>query len=134
MIVDVCRTLLGDEGYPVETFGSGRDLLERARLRPGCVLLTGMNMPVMGGHGLLRELAHLPSGITARVSPARARSPRAAARPRASPMGYVVPKFPLGDRVAGIGPGVRIPAAGSSSQPRFSGYLNFFSIFSATRR
>ncbi len=55
------KTTLTLNGYEVETAGNGREALERlkAGLKPS-LILTDINMPVMGGMELIRSVRGLP--------------------------------------------------------------------------
>jgi CheY-like chemotaxis protein len=60
-IVDVLETILTDEGYRVLTACNGKQGLVRlAEERPDVVLLDLM-MPILGGAGMLREMAAVPA-------------------------------------------------------------------------
>ena len=60
-IVDVLETILTDEGYRVLTACNGKQGLVRlAEERPDVVLLDFM-MPILGGAGMLREMAAVPA-------------------------------------------------------------------------
>ncbi|MGO9433343.1 MAG: response regulator [Terracidiphilus sp.] len=55
------KTSLAMRGFQVETAGNGREALDK--LQAGCkpsLVLTDINMPVMGGMDLIRSIRALP--------------------------------------------------------------------------
>jgi two-component system chemotaxis response regulator CheY len=55
------KTTLSLNGFQVETAGNGREALQKLKsgLKPG-LILTDINMPVMGGKDLIRNVRAMP--------------------------------------------------------------------------
>ena len=60
-IVDVLETILTDEGYRVVTACNGKQGLVRLSAEKPNVILLDFMMPILGGAGMLREMAAVPA-------------------------------------------------------------------------